>query len=72
MTLDLDAIEALLDSLDRESRALKEEALKMSWYMRGGLTYDDAMFLSQQEREMVGNIIKKNIETTKESGLPFF
>lgn len=40
--------------------------------MRGGLTYEDAMALSSQERELVSDIIKKNIETTKESGLPFF
>jgi hypothetical protein len=44
----------------------------MSWFMRGGLSYDDAMALSVQEREIIGNIIKKNMETTKESGLPFF
>jgi hypothetical protein len=40
--------------------------------MRGGLSYDDAMALSHQEREIIGGIIKKNMETTKESGLPFF
>ena len=72
MTLDQDGVESLIESLDRESRALKEEALKMSWFMRGGLSYEDAMTLSQQEREIVGNIIKKNMETTKESGMPFF
>lgn len=72
MTLELDAIEEYLEVLDKESRAIKEEALKMSWFMRGGLSYDDAMMLSQQEREIVGEIIKKNMETTKESGMPFF
>lgn len=72
MTLDQDGVESLIESLDRESRALKEEALKMSWFMRGGLSYEDAMTLSQQEREIVGSIIKKNMETTKESGMPFF
>ena len=40
--------------------------------MRGGLTYDEAMFLSQQEREIIAKIISDNLETTKESGLPFF
>ncbi|CAB5214359.1 hypothetical protein UFOVP190_70 [uncultured Caudovirales phage] len=62
----------LLEQYDKESRALKEEALKMSWFMRGGVSYDDAMALSRQEREIVANIIKKNMETTKDSGLPFF
>ena len=40
--------------------------------MRGGLTYEDAMSLSSSEREIVGELIKQNIKTTKESGLPFF
>jgi len=40
--------------------------------MRGGLSYEEAMMLSSQEKEIIGNIIKKNMETTKESGLPFF
>ena len=40
--------------------------------MRGGVSYEDAMYMSVQERELVGNIIKKNMETTKESGMPFF
>jgi hypothetical protein len=51
---------------------MTEEALKMTWFMRGGLSYEESMQLSYQEREIIGNIIKKNMETTKESGLPFF
>ena len=59
-------------NLDKESRAIREEALKMSWYMRGGLSYEDALALGPQERELIGKLIKSNLETTKESGLPFF
>jgi hypothetical protein len=44
----------------------------MSWFMRGGLSYEDAMMLNSEERNIIGEIIKKNMETTKESGLPFF
>jgi hypothetical protein len=40
--------------------------------MRGGLSYDDAMMLSHEERELIAKLIKSNLETTKESGLPFF
>jgi len=61
-----------LESYDKESRAVKKEALQMAWYMRGGLTYNDAMALSSTEREIIGEIIKKNMETTEKSGLPFF
>jgi hypothetical protein len=40
--------------------------------MRGGLSYDDSMMLSQLERELIGKLIKDNLETTKKSKLPFF
>jgi hypothetical protein len=40
--------------------------------MRGGVSYEEAMQLNQQEREIISDIIKEHIETTKESGLPFF
>lgn len=58
--------------MDQESNTIREEALKMVWYMRGGLTYTEAMNLSHGERELVSKIIKENLETTKKSGLPFF
>jgi hypothetical protein len=71
LTDDQDVVN-LLGKLDRESKALKHEALKFSWYMRGGLSYDDAMMLSYDDRKIISDIIKENLETTKESGLPFF
>jgi hypothetical protein len=62
----------MLEGMDKEARAIKEEALRMSWFMRGGVSYEDAMHLSQQERELIGDIIKEHMKTTKESGMPFF
>ena len=58
--------------MDQESKQIRDEALKMCWYMRGGLTYTEAMNLGYQEREIIGRLIKDNLETTKKSGLPFF
>ena len=72
MTLTNDEIVALLDGYDKESKALKKEALTLAWYMRGGLSYEEAMYLSQSERETIGKIIETNMETTKKSGMPFF
>jgi len=37
-----------------------------------GLSYSEGMNLSFDERQIVGEIIKENLETTKKSGLPFF
>jgi hypothetical protein len=44
----------------------------MSWYMRGGMSYEQVMMLGQSERLMLNELIKENLETTKKSGLPFF
>ena len=51
---------------------IRQEALQLSWYMRGGLGYDQALQLSLIERDLINDIIKGNLETTKKSGLPFF
>jgi hypothetical protein len=61
-----------LKSLDQESRAVKEELIKITWYMRGGIPYAQAAALSHQEREIISEVIKENLETTKRSGMPFF
>jgi hypothetical protein len=44
----------------------------MCWYMRGGLSYNDAMLLGSDERRIINEIIKDNLETAKKSGMPFF
>ena len=58
--------------MDKEVRAFKEDALRMCWYMRGGLSYDDAMLLGEVDRKLISEIIKDNLETTKKSKMPFF
>lgn len=72
MKLSNEEIVELIDRFDKDSKALKRDLLTMCWFMRGGITYDDAMILSFQERQVINDIIKDNLETTKESGLPFF
>lgn len=67
-----DQITNLVDSMEKEAGVIREEALKMSWFMRGGLSYEQALQLSSSERTAVGNLIKENLETTKKSGLNFF
>ena len=61
----------LSEKLDKEAREVKKDVLKMCWYMRG-LSYSEGMNMSWEEREIVGEIIKENLETTRKTGLPFF
>lgn len=63
---------ALIEGYDKDIRALKDDALRMCWYMRGGLSYDDSMLLSNTEKEIINKLVKDNLETTQKSHLPFF
>jgi len=72
LDLPVDRIPGYIDKLEKDAKALKEEAIKISWFMRGGISYDDAMLMSQDERGMINKLIKENIETTKKTGLNFF
>jgi len=58
--------------MDKEVMEIRQEALKMSWYMRGGISYDQALQLSVAERNIISTLIKDNLDTTKKTGLPFF
>jgi hypothetical protein len=58
--------------LAKESTELRKEAITLTWYMRGGLSYNDALHLSTEERHLINELINTNLETTKKSGLPFF
>jgi len=40
--------------------------------MRGGITYEQVMQLSYNERKMISDLAKENIETTKKTQLPWF
>lgn len=72
MTLTPDEVSKYVDQMEKETNNIRQEALKMSWFMRGGITYDQALQLSSSERDLISGIIKENLDTTKKSGLPFF
>jgi hypothetical protein len=67
-----DELETLINKLEREVKALKHEALKSMWFMRGSLNYDEAMSLSLEDRKIISDIIKDNLEASKKSGRDFF
>jgi hypothetical protein len=67
-----EGINSLIAQYEKESRAIREETIRITWWMRGGINYEQAMALSLEEREVINNFIKENMEATKKSGLPFF
>jgi len=61
-----------LKDFENQSKNIKLELMKMCWYMRGGLTWQEALVLSPDERQIVGQLVKDNLDTTKKTGQPFF
>ena len=72
MTLSNEEILDLIDKMERDSKAIKDNILRICWYMRGSISYNDGMLLGQQDIELINKIIKDNLETTQKSKLPFF
>lgn len=63
-------IEQHIKQIDGEAKQLKDEIFRISWYMRGGVTsYELFHVYSHEDRTIINNIIKDNIEATKASRL---
>ena len=65
-------IVSYLKDFNNEVKNLKLETMKVCWFMRGGITWQEALNLSPEERSVVSQLVKENMETTKKSGQPFF
>jgi len=65
-------IMAYLKDFDSQVKNLKLELMKVCWFMRGGMSWSEALVLSPDERTIVSQLVKENMETTKKSGQPFF
>ena len=61
-----------MENLDQEADNIRADGLRLAWYMRGGTTYDQVMQMSTNERQMISELAKENIETTKKTNLPWF
>jgi hypothetical protein len=70
--LDNDGIDLVVKEYEKDTKALREELIKICWYMRGGITLSEAFLLTMDDRLLVGQLIEENLKVTKDSGLPFF
>lgn len=58
--------------MDKESISLRDELVKIAWWMRGSISFDQTFNLTIKDRELISKLIKENIETSKKSGTPIF
>ena len=51
--------------MENQQKETKSEVMKLCWYMRGSVSLDEGFSLSHEDRTLIGDIIKDNMETTK-------
>jgi hypothetical protein len=61
----------LIVQYDKVVKSIKDEIFRISWYMRGGITSQELFHIyGYEDRKIMNEIIKDNIELTKNSGMP--
>ena len=61
-------IAKFINNLESSVKVIKDEIFKISWYMRGGVTSQELLHIySYEDRTIMSNIIKDNIETTQKT-----
>lgn len=63
-------IETYVNNLELQIKGIKDEIFRLAWYMRGGVSSEDLFHrYSYEDRNLLNELIKDNIEATKKSGL---
>tara|TARA_B100002019_G_C21245575_1_gene588066 strand:+ start:1228 stop:1416 length:189 start_codon:yes stop_codon:yes gene_type:complete len=57
----------MLDGYEKEVKRLKEHISRLSWYMRGGVTYPEMMAMSLKDIANFAKIIEENMELSKKT-----
>ncbi len=70
MSLSNSEIPTYFEQLDNEIKELKLSITRMCWYMRGGLSYNEAYQVAPQDREIIYKLIEENMENVKKTKLP--
>ena len=61
-----------LKGFDNQTKNLKMEIMKICWFMRGGMSWQEALNLSPAARGIAAQLVKENMDTAKKTGQPFF
>lgn len=58
--------------MEKDTKAIKKNAQRIAWYMRGSVSYTDVLNMSPDELNSLNELIEENLETTKKTQMPFF
>jgi hypothetical protein len=62
LTGDPTKIYAMIDTMEKNRKAIKTEVSTLTFYMQGGLDFNDAYILSAEDRTIMSKVIEKHYE----------
>ena len=62
----------IVKKLEDESEAIEKNLMEILWYMRGGISLNDAYNLTWDQRKYIFELIKENQELSKKTGRPIY
>jgi len=63
-------ISEILEEMALASKALTSIVTDICWHMRGSVSWEQGWQLTESQRRVMLNLIKRNIETTQKLGIP--
>ena len=57
-----------IQDLEKDTKQIKYELSKLIWFMRGGLSYEEAYYTSYEDREILFKVVDENLEMSKKVG----
>ena len=58
--------------MENNTKEIRLDLFKICWYMRGGMSWQQSLALSPDERTIAAQLVKENLDTTKKTGRDFF
>lgn len=68
----MDRIQKMFGQLDSDIKALVKGAIELSWFSRGGWSYETIMNMSAGERDLASDFIKNRLESQAKSPFPIY
>lgn len=57
----------MIETMERNRKAIMTEVSTLTFYMQGGLDYNDSYMLSGEQREIMAKVIEKHFEAVSGS-----
>jgi len=62
----------MFTKLSKEARSLIEEVVQLCYFMRGSISYNDFMYMSPVEREIVSDFLEKRLDIESKKSNPIY